>query len=160
MPAPLTALPVGPEADARPALAASPAVVAVEPDGQFAATGGQIDAIDEQFFAIDEQLVRQALQRYRWAYEDLDAASAVAVWPTVDRAALARAFDGLAAQALTFQDCSVRMDGEAAAATCAGTTSYVPKVGSREPRIEPRRWNFSLRKREGAWQIENARAER
>jgi tetratricopeptide (TPR) repeat protein len=139
-----------------------PAVPAIDPeiDGQTIAVGGQSVAIDEQFLAIDEELVLKALQQYRWAYEDLDAASAVAVWPTVERNALARAFDGLASQALTFHDCSVRTNGQVATATCAGTTRYVPKVGSREPRVEPRRWSFSLRKREDAWQIENARAER
>ena len=108
----------------------------------------------------DEQLVREALQKYRWAYEELSAASAHDIWPGVDEAALARAFDGLASQSLTFQDCAVEIEGLAATATCRGTTQYVPKVGSRVPRVEPRRWNFSLRKRGAGWQIENARAER
>jgi len=108
----------------------------------------------------DEQLVREALQKYRWAYEELDAASAHDIWPGVDQAALARAFDGLASQALTFQDCALEIEGPAATAVCRGTTQYVPKVGSRVPRVEPRRWNFSLRKRGAGWQIENARAER
>jgi hypothetical protein len=108
----------------------------------------------------DQQLVEQTLQRYRLAYEDLDAASASAVWPAVDEAALARAFDGLVSQALTFENCDVRVDGNAATAACSGTARYIPKVGSRQPRVEPRRWNFSLRKRGSDWQIENARAER
>jgi len=108
----------------------------------------------------DDQLVRDALQKYRWAYQELDAASAHDIWPGVDQAALARAFDGLASQSLTFQDCAVEIEGLAATATCRGTTQYVPKVGSRVPRVEPRRWNFSLRKRGAGWQIENARAER
>jgi len=45
--------------------------------------------------ADDSLLVKQALQRYRVAYEGLDARSAQAVWPAVNQAALARAFDGL-----------------------------------------------------------------
>ncbi|PYR21421.1 MAG: hypothetical protein DMF98_22140, partial [Acidobacteria bacterium] len=49
--------------------------------------------------ADDENLVKQTLQRYRHAYEGLDAQSAHAVWPAVNQAALARAFDGLASQA-------------------------------------------------------------
>jgi hypothetical protein len=108
----------------------------------------------------DTALVQQALQRYRIAYQELDAASAHAVWPAVDQAALARAFDGLASQALTFQNCDVQLAGDAATAACSGTTEYVPKLGSRERRVEPRRWNFSLRKRGAAWQIEDARARR
>jgi tetratricopeptide (TPR) repeat protein len=111
--------------------------------------------------AIDErQLVQRVLQRYRSAYQDLDAESARAVWPAVNASALARAFDGLESQTLTFQDCEVQLAGAAARAVCLGTTQYVPKVGSREPRVEPRRWSFSLKKEGDDWKIENARAER
>jgi hypothetical protein len=108
----------------------------------------------------DEALVKQVLQRYRTAYEGLDARSARAVWPAVNESALARAFDGLESQWLTFDACDVTLRGEAAAAICRGTTRYVPKVGSREPRTEPRTWNFTLKKAGTAWTIESARAER
>ena len=110
--------------------------------------------------AEDSQLVKQALQRYRVAYEGLDARSAQAVWPAVNQAALARAFDGLESQSLTFDACDVRVRGEVATATCQGSARYVPKIGNREPRIEPRVWNFSLHKAGGDWKIESARAER
>jgi hypothetical protein len=108
----------------------------------------------------DNLLVKQALQRYRTAYEGLDAQSAHAVWPAVNQAALARAFDGLESQSLTFDACDVRVRGESATATCEGSARYVPKIGNREPRIEPRVWNFSLHKAGGDWKIESARAER
>jgi hypothetical protein len=36
----------------------------------------------------------------------------------------------------------------------------VTKIGSREPRIEPLVWNFTLRKLGSDWTIENARAAR
>lgn len=108
----------------------------------------------------DDRLVRDTLQRYRTAYEDLDAHSAQAVWPAVNQAALARAFDGLESQTLIFDACSVQLRGEAASAICRGSARYVPKVGSREPRIEPRVWNFTLRKNDGGWKIESARAQR
>ncbi len=108
----------------------------------------------------DGALVRQALHRYRAAYDGLDAGSAQAVWPAVDEGALARAFDGLASQKLTFEECRVQLQRETAAATCRGTTRYVPKVGSREPRTEPRVWNFLLRKSGGEWKIESARVAR
>ena len=67
-----------------------------------------------------DQLIRQALQRYRTAYEGLDAQSAHAVWPAVNQAALARAFDGIESQWFTFESCDVRMRGELATATCEG----------------------------------------
>ncbi|HYM24104.1 MAG TPA: hypothetical protein VEU08_12885, partial [Vicinamibacterales bacterium] len=57
----------------------------------------------------DDQLVRQALQRYRSAYEELDAPSARAVYPAINEAALARAFDGLRSQTLTFDACEVQV---------------------------------------------------
>ena len=105
-------------------------------------------------------LVRQVLQRYRKAYEGLDARSAQAVWPAVNEAALARAFDGLESQSLTFDACDVRLRGEAASATCHGSARYVPKIGSREPRVEPRVWNFTLHKAGADWTIDAARTER
>jgi len=104
--------------------------------------------------------VKQVLQRYRTAYDGLDARSAQAVFPAVNQAALARAFDGLASQTLTFDACDVQLRGEAAVATCRGSARYVPKIGSREPRVEPRVWNFSLRKTGSDWTIDSARAER
>ena len=108
----------------------------------------------------DSLLVKQALQRYRTAYEGLDAQSAQAVWPAVNQAALARAFDGLESQSLTFDACDVRLRGEAATATCRGSARYVTKVGSRDPRVEPRVWNFMLHKAGADWTIDSARAER
>jgi len=108
----------------------------------------------------DEMLVRQALQRYRSAYDGLDAQSAQAVWPAVNQAALARAFDGLESQSLTFDACEVSVGVELAIATCQGSARYVPKVGSREPRIEPRVWSFTLHKTATDWKIDSARAER
>lgn len=108
----------------------------------------------------DEGLVKQALQRYRTAYEGLDAHSAQAVYPAVNQVALARAFDGLSSQTLTFETCSVQLRGDAANATCRGSAKYVPKIGSREPRTEPRVWSFTLRRAGTEWKIDTARAER
>lgn len=108
----------------------------------------------------DDAQVQQVLQRYRNAYEGLDARSARAVWPAVNEGALARAFSGLESQNLTFDACDVQLHGDAADATCHGSAKYVPKIGSREPRVESRTWNFTLRKAGSAWQIESARAER
>jgi hypothetical protein len=108
----------------------------------------------------DDALIKQTLQRYRSAYETLDVQSARAVWPAASEAALTRAFDGLESQSLTFDACDVHVYGESATATCHGSAQYVPKVGSREPRVEPRIWNFTLRKAGSDWKIDSARAER
>jgi tetratricopeptide (TPR) repeat protein len=110
--------------------------------------------------SADELQVKQVLQRYRVAYEGLDAQSAQAIWPAVNEVALARAFDGLESQRLTFEACNVDLKGNHALAICRGTARYVPKIGSRQPRIEPRIWSFALRKIGADWKIDNARAER
>jgi hypothetical protein len=104
--------------------------------------------------------VQRTLRLYRVAYDGLDARSAQAVWPSVNQAALARAFDGLASQKLTFENCDVELHGEAATATCRGNMRYVPKIGSREPRTEPRVWNFTLSKAGSDWKIDSARVDR
>jgi hypothetical protein len=110
--------------------------------------------------ADDARGVRAALQRYQTAYDRLDARLAQAVWPGVNQVALARAFDGLESQTLTFNDCDVRLLGSTARARCTGSTRYVPKVGSGAPRVEPLVWNFTLRRDTDDWQIETARADR
>jgi hypothetical protein len=110
---------------------------------------------------VDEAArVRAVLQRYQAAYGRLDATQVHAIWPGVDRAALARAFEGLESQALTFKACDVRLSGATANAVCTGSTRYVPRIGSHEPRVEQLAWNFTLRKRADDWEIETARAER
>jgi len=108
----------------------------------------------------DEDQVLRVLQQYRRAYETLDAQSARAVWPAVNGAALQRAFDALESQRLTFDTCRVNLHGTAGTATCTGSTRYVPKVGSHEPRVEPRVWTFGVRRSGESWQIASARADR
>jgi len=110
--------------------------------------------------ADDRALVDQALQRYRRAYNKLDAHSARVVYPAVNEGALARAFGSLESQLISFESCDIDLEGRLASATCHGTSRYVPKIGNHEPRIEPRIWNFTLRKEGGDWTIENARAAR
>ena len=108
----------------------------------------------------DEQGVKLALQRYRRAYERLDAKSARMVWPSVNEAALGRAFDSLQSQTLIFSACDVSLRDAAAVATCEGSTRYTPRFGGREPKVEPRAWTFTLRKRGADWQIDSVKAER
>jgi hypothetical protein len=104
--------------------------------------------------------VTAALDQYARAYGRLDASAARAVWPSVNERALSNAFAGLASQALDFKDCSIDVRGSAAHAVCRGTASYVPRVGSDRPRIEPRTWRFELRRDGDAWTIADAVAQR
>jgi len=151
-PAPASTMPpqAGPSVQAAPASRATdlPAAPAAEKVAR------RTDASD------DSAQVQQVLQRYRSAYQELDARSAQAVWPAVNEALLARAFDALESQTLTFDACDVHITGAAASATCRGSSRYVPKIGNREPRVEPSTWSFTLRKTGTEWTIETARAER
>ena len=106
----------------------------------------------------DEQLVSATLQRYAMAYQQLDAGAARQVWPDVDQRALARAFETLESQQVTFERCRVRVQGRTATADCAGSVTYVPKVGRKDPRTVERRWDFALQKGPGAWHITRAMA--
>ena len=108
----------------------------------------------------DRALVDQALQSYRRAYNRLDARSAHAIYPAVNEPALARAFENLESQALLFETCQIDVQGSSAYVMCRGSSHYVPKVGNHETRVERRIWNFTLRKDDGDWKIENARAAR
>jgi len=110
--------------------------------------------------ADDSALIRDALQRYRRAYNALDARLALAVYPGVDEAALKHAFEGLRSQTLEFEACSVDALAQSARAVCRGSARYVPKIGSREPHAERRVWTFRLKKDDGDWRIESAWTDR
>ena len=99
--------------------------------------------------------VRTALMRYESAYSRLDADAASAIWPALDRKALARAFDGLASQEVSLGSCEVRIVGESAVAECAGSATWTPKVGGRSHR-QARRWQFQLKSVDAGWQIVSA----
>ena len=101
----------------------------------------------------DEDAVRTILDKYRTAYNGLDAAGARTVWPSVDVVALSRAFDQLASQAIEFAACDVSVTGERARAVCSGHASFVPKVGRRDARRAAREWRFQLRRAGDGWVI-------
>jgi hypothetical protein len=101
--------------------------------------------------------VRRTLARYEAAYSNLDVSAARAVWPTVDQRALARAFDGLASQRISLNDCDVVVTGATARATCSGAATWTAKVGGQQD-TQARRWSFELRDAAGSWQIVRAEA--
>jgi len=145
MPAPDTPV----NADARPvASTVSPAAANVS------------SAITIPSGAEQQSRVEEVLRRYARAYGQLDASAARAVWPTVDERALARAFQNLSSQKVSFDDCEINIRGVVANASCRGQASYAPKVGNREPRTESRNWRFELRRDGDAWQIVDVDARR
>lgn len=105
-----------------------------------------------------DPLVRAALTRYADAYSELDVDAAARVWPSVNRSALARAFDSLASQRVSLESCDIQVDGDAARALCAGSATWAPKVGGGE-RTDPRSWDFALERSGAGWQVVSARVQ-
>jgi hypothetical protein len=113
-------------------------------------------------FAVDppqDLLVRSVLTRYAAAYSNLDAEAAQRVWPRVNRAALTRAFDGLASQRVSLGECRIDVAGARARANCSGSATWIPRVGNGTPRTDARNWSFELAKAGAGWQIVDARVQ-
>jgi hypothetical protein len=144
-----------------PLAAISAPILMVEPSFGFGPSGPDTTVRSPKPEMEDRLLVNQTLQRYRVAYDDLDARSAQAIWPSVNQIALARAFGALESQTLRFDACDVQMQTiETATATCRGSARYVTKIGNRDPHTESRVWSFNLRKRGTDWMIDQAHVAR
>jgi hypothetical protein len=92
------------------------------------------------------------------AFSMLDVRRAKSVWPGVNERNLERAFDSLESQEFNLGECDIAVTLPRAVATCNGSARYVPKVGTRTLRSEPRRWTFRLQQRGQDWSIESVDA--
>ena len=101
----------------------------------------------------DEIVIRSLLDRYRGAYERLDAEAARMVWPTVDVRGLAQAFSDLDSQSMRFDNCRIDIDGARGVATCRGEATYAARAGDRSIRAQTGTWTFELSKSGGDWTI-------
>ena len=97
--------------------------------------------------------MQSVLDRYRQGYNALNADAVAAAWPSVNSRSLARAFEQLESQRFDFSNCRIDVAGTQAEARCAGTASFVPKVGDRTRRSESRQWTFSLVRVNDGWII-------
>jgi hypothetical protein len=103
--------------------------------------------------------IADVLMRLETAYEKRDAKLAKAVWPTVNERALARAFDGLRSQSVTFDRCKLNVSGASGEVECRGVTTYVPRVGLQYERSESRQWRIRVQRGGGdRWVITSAAA--
>jgi hypothetical protein len=103
--------------------------------------------------------VRELLERYRAAYEGLDARAAKRVWPGADERALERAFSGLERQTVNFDACDIDITNARGRALCRGSATYTPRVGKRDERTQGRNWTFVILKAGGDWRIESVQAQ-
>jgi hypothetical protein len=99
--------------------------------------------------------VRGAIERYRSAYERLDAAAAQSVWPAIDADALSREFGSLESQQLSFEECAIDVLGSTASATCRGHARVAPRIGGGAESV-PRTWRFTLAQAGDGWTIASA----
>ena len=100
--------------------------------------------------------VRALLERYRGAYERLDANAAGETWPSVDRRALAKAFADLSSQTLRFENCDINLGETRGVASCRGLASYVGRVGKRAE-LAQRQWTFLVQKNGDDWRIDSVK---
>ena len=137
-----TPIPVPAPARSAPAPSAAPAPAAASP--------AAASAVVEN----NQTGIQNTLARYRKAFSALNASAAREVWPTVNERSLSRAFDRLEQQDVSFDRCDIEVtNNDRAEATCNGTARYVPRVGSRTPRVDQREWRFNLVKVKDEWLI-------
>lgn len=106
--------------------------------------------------------MQSVLDKYRNAFDSLDANAVEGFWRGVDIRALNRAFAQLESQRFQFDHCDIDLAGARAIASCRGYAQYIRKAGSREVRFEPRQWTFTLGEIKNGWVIlsVDARADR
>ena len=107
---------------------------------------------------LETRAIQTVLGRYREAYNALDARRAFDVWPSVNEKDLARAFESIEEQELSFDQCRIDVAGAKAEAACTGTARFVPRVGNRVAKAQARRWQFAFRKVASGWVIDRVEA--
>ena len=93
------------------------------------------------------------LTQYRTAFANLDASAVEPFWPSVNSRTLSRVFDQLEVQKFEFDRCTTDIKGATAITNCSGRARYTPRVGNKTPRVEPRRWTFTMEKVNQSWVI-------
>ena len=134
-----------------------PAVVSPVASGEDSARRPEIDRTaitPPDPTAVAQHEIHAVLDQFQAAYTRLDAAFVQAIWPSVDRPRLERAFRNLASQDLRFGECRLDVASATAAATCTGAVDYVTRAGSRRAH-DTRTWTFTLREESAGWVIDN-----
>jgi hypothetical protein len=102
-----------------------------------------------------EPAIRRALDRYRQAYEQLDARLLVDVWPALGRDELARierSFESFESVQVAIEACRITVDGERATASCQVRRTLKPKAG--RVQTVDQQTTFRLAQRGDGWVIE------
>ena len=102
--------------------------------------------------------VNRIVRGYAESFNALDVGAVAALWLGVDTGELRRVFRSVHSQEMSFRSCDVVSATTSARATCTGSLTYVPKVGSPKPRVQRVRWEFQMQERGGRWLIERLAA--
>ena len=152
-----------PVADAVPTLESVPPSTAIASGDRSAPTPAEAaptEVVARTAVDDEEQAVWRTLTRYVAAFEQMNVGATVAIWPSVDRRELSRAFGALKSQAVAFDACDVDVQRTMATARCSGTVRFVPRVGGNDPRVAQQAWLFSMRKSGRDWTIDEVNASR
>jgi hypothetical protein len=98
--------------------------------------------------------IQSIVNRYRDAYNSMDANAAKAVWPSVNAKQLGDSFARLEKLEYQFQPCTIFFDTGKARATCEGRVRSVAKSDKREVSV-PARWEFTLKEVNREWAIDS-----
>jgi hypothetical protein len=153
----------GGAAPAPPTVVPAPVVPGViEPVAPLPTTGTMrppADAVGSAALAPESAALARVLVRYQNAYSTRDASAAAAIWPTVDRRALSRAFERLQNQELGLSGCTYAVASTSATARCDGVLRYARRIGDTSPKVEQHTWTIEFVKKGAAWHIVRVSAE-
>lgn len=131
----------------RPAPRSAPAALPGAEPNSSPAAGGDDAATGT------EAAIRSVIDAYGRTYDRLDAPGAARLWPGVDTFALARTFETLSSQRITFDRCDVTAAGDRALAACTGVVVFVRRDGDGTAESVPVDWTFTLDHSSGKWKI-------
>ena len=106
-----------------------------------------------RLFQKESTALERVLASYAQAYNRLDVDGAVAIWPSADSRALAKAFARLQQQDLKFENCLFAVSENDGTAQCAGVLQYVRRIGKPTPQIEHHVWTIEFARAGEEWRI-------
>ena len=107
----------------------------------------------------DETQIQRLLDEFRTAYEKLDVATIVRLWPSAPRADLARSFSQYRSYQLAISDVKIAVTGASDTAVVTGVrrVSVVPRVGTAQNSVVPT--IFRVKRSGGSWIIEDVQGQ-
>jgi hypothetical protein len=106
-----------------------------------------------RLFEKESTALERVLASYAQAYNRLDVDGAIAIWPSADSRALAKAFARLQQQDLKFENCMFAVSENDGTAQCAGVLQYVRRIGKPTPQIERHVWTIEFARAGEEWRI-------